>query len=82
MIGLENFTTKQQYDIAEFIFAHQTDTLIKSEAESLIQVFKDHHIIDAFVTNLEVDDCLDLLMKNTSLETRDAIMQKYYKGDL
>jgi hypothetical protein len=37
MLTIENFTDKQQYIIAEFIFAHESDTLIKPEAEALIK---------------------------------------------
>jgi hypothetical protein len=82
MVAIENFTERHQYDIAEFIFAYESDTLIKSEAESLIKVFQDHRVPEAFVANLEIKDCMDLLMSNTSLETRDEIMKKYYSGAL
>lgn len=82
MIELENLTEKQQYDIAEFIFGHKSGTLIKPEAEALIKVFEDHHVAEAFVANLSIGDCVDLLMSNTSEETRDIIMQKYYSGVL
>jgi hypothetical protein len=80
MITIENFTDKQQYDIAEFIFAHESDTLIKPEAEALIRVFQEHRVPEAFVANLAIKDCIDLLGSNTSLETRDSIMEKYYSG--
>lgn len=82
MITTENFTDKQQYDIAEFIFAHETGTLIKPEAEALIRVFQEHHIPEAFVANLTIEDTINLLSSNTSLETRDSIMEKYYRGSL
>lgn len=82
MITIENFTDKQQYDIAEFIFAHETDTLIKPEAEALIRVFQEHHIPEAFVANLSIEDTIGLLASNTSIETRDVIMEKYYSGTL
>ena len=82
MIELENLTENQQYDIAEFIFGHQSGTLIKPEAEALIKVFEDHRVTEAFVANLSIEDCLGLLMSNTSKETRDIIMRKYYSGAL
>lgn len=80
MITIENFTDKQQYDIAEFIFAYESDTLIKPEAEALIRVFQEHHVPEAFVANLSIEDTIGLLASNTSLETRDVIMGKYYSG--
>ena len=80
MIDIEHFTDKQQYDIAEFIFAHETGTLIKPEAEALIKVFEDHLVAEAFVTDLSIEDCVDLLMSNTTEETRNIIMRKYYSG--
>jgi hypothetical protein len=88
MLTIENFTDKQQYVIAEFIhrlwrvFAHESDTLIKPEAEALIKVFQEHHVPEAFVANLTISDCIDLLVSNTSLEVRDEIMGKYYSGNL
>lgn len=82
MITIENLTDKQQYDIAEFIFAHESDTLIKPEAEALIRVFQEHHVPESFVANLSIEDCIDLLASNTSLEIRDEIMKKYYRGAL
>ena len=59
MITIENLTDKQQYDIAEFIFAHESDTLIKPEAEALIRVFQEHHVPESFVANLSIEDCID-----------------------
>jgi hypothetical protein len=82
MLTIENFTDKQQYVIAEFIFAHESDTLIKPEAEALIKVFQEHHVPEAFVANLTISDCIDLLVSNISLEVRDEIMGKYYSGNL
>lgn len=82
MIKTEEFTNKEQLEIAEFIFAYQSGTLIKPEAEDLIRVFQDHHVPEAFVANLNIDDTVDLLVKNTSHETREDIMHKYYSGKL
>ena len=76
------FTDKQKLDIAEFIFGNNSGTLIKREAESLIKVFQDHRVAEAFVANLDIDDCIDLLLNNTTLEERDLIMQSYYSGKL
>ena len=82
MLTTENFTDNQQYIIAEFIFSYESDTLIKPEAEALIKVFQEHHVPEAFVANLTISDCVDLLVSNTSLEVRDVIMGKYYSGSL
>jgi hypothetical protein len=76
------FTDKQKLVIAEFAHAYETDTLIKSEAEDLIKVFQEHNISKAFTTNVDINDCLELLFENTTLEERDLIMQSYYSGSL
>lgn len=82
MITIEDLTTEQQCSIAEFIFAYLGDTIIKSEAIDLIEVFQEHHVPEAFVANLSIEDTIDLLMDNTSIEMRDEIMKKYYSGKL
>jgi hypothetical protein len=76
------FTTQQESAIAEFAHAFETDTLIKPEAEALIKVFQDHNIPEAFVADVDVDDCLMLLFSNTTIEQRSEIMKKYYSGSL
>jgi hypothetical protein len=76
------FTKQQQYIIAEFIFAHETDTLIKPEAQALIEVFQEHSVPEAYVANLSIEDCVDLLVKNTTSEERSTIMADYYSGNL
>ena len=76
------FTKEQEFIIAEFIFAYQSDTLIKSEAKELINVFQEHSVPEAYVANLSVTDCIYLLINNTSQEQRDTLMDKYYSGNL
>ena len=75
-------TDKQKLAIAEFAHAYETDTLIKPEAEALIKVFQEHGVPEAFVANVDIDDCLELLFENTTVEERDLIMQSYYSGSL
>jgi len=75
-------TDKQKLAIAEFAHAYETDTLIKPEAEALIKVFQEHGIPEAFVANVDIDDCLELLMANTTIEERTELMQLYYSGSL
>lgn len=77
-----NFTQKQKLDIAEFIFGYESDTLIKPDAERLIKVFQEHSVPEAYVANLSTDDCLDLLIKNTTTAERVGIMSEYYSGKL
>jgi hypothetical protein len=76
------FTKEQQSVIAEFIFAYETDTLIKSEAKGLIKVFQEHSIPEAYVANLSIEDCLELLVDNTTVDQRGELMTKYYSGNL
>jgi hypothetical protein len=82
MINLEDLTNKQQLVIAEFIFAFRSDTLIKSEAEDLIEVFKEHHVPEAYVANLSIEDTIDLLTNNMSPDTAEEILKKYFRGEL
>lgn len=77
-----DFTQKQKLDIAEFIFGYESDTLIKPDAEKLINVFQEHSVPEAYVANLSIEDCLDLLVKNTTSEERTEIMTQYYSGKL
>lgn len=76
------FTQKQKLAIAEFLHAYETDTLIKPEAEKLISVFQEHSVPEAYVANLEIDDCCDLIINNTTADERSEIMALYYSGKL
>ena len=74
---ISNFGTRKYLRVES-----TSGTLIKPEAEDLIRVFQDHHVPEAFVANLNINDTVDLLVKNTSHETRENIMHKYYSGKL
>lgn len=76
------FTKQQKLAIAEFVFAFFNDTLIKSEADNLIKVFQEHHVPEAFVANLETEDCIKLVMDNTTPSIVQKIMKEYFSGKL
>jgi hypothetical protein len=82
MIPKEKFNKEQQIAIAEYIFADLTDTLIKPEAEAVIKVFQEHHIPEAFVSNVSIEDVEKLIMDNTTNETRLEIYEDYTSGKL
>lgn len=82
MIQINEFTTQQKIAIAEYIYADMTDTLIKSEGEAVIKAMQEHHIPEAFVTNLETNDIEALILNNTTNETRTEIFNAYVSGKL
>lgn len=82
MIKTSEFTDKQKEAIAEYIFADMTGTIIKSEAEAVIQVFQQHHIAESFVSNLSYEDVSTLILDNTTNETRMEVYNLYTSGKL
>ena len=83
----EDFTKEQRYIIAEFVYANDTDTLIKSEGFDLVTVFKEKNIIDsdkekslkhAIKNNLPVlMDLLNILTELVNNEEGTKIMKEY-----
>lgn len=76
------FTKKQELAIAEFIFSYETDVLITSDAQNLINVFQEHHVPEAYVANISIEDCMQLIKDNISVEQTDEILKKYLSGKL
>jgi len=75
-------TNSQKNIIAEFIYSDAADVLIKSDAERVIELFKEKKVEKAEEINLDVVSVREAIHKNISLEDRDSIMNDYYSGKL
>jgi len=74
-------TNKEKLVIAEFVFAYETDTLIKSECESVIELFKNKGV-DTSRVDLEVYSILNLIRKNIGSAEISGIVNDYLNGKL
>ena len=88
----EDFTPKERYVIAEFVYSEESDILIKGDGHDLIELFKNKNIIDsvkaeelnkAVDTNANniVSQLTTILRENVSNEEGAKIMQEYFGGD-
>ena len=86
-----DFTQEQQVVIAEFVSATGTDTLIKTEAEKLINVLIEHKLIEdkeGWLKKLEdkhpdlVNHLLNVLQLSIPDEQGGQIMADYYSGKI
>lgn len=79
---LSDLSQKDKLAIAEYIYSQSADILIKSDAEKVIEVFKNHNIKEA--ETVQVEEMAILMMINKSLDFSDknSIMKEYYSGQL
>lgn len=82
MIPLKNLSKKDKLAIAEFIYSQQQQILIKSDAESVVEVFKSHSVQDADKVEIEEYAILSLIRKNIEQIDIRHIMLDYYNGKL
>lgn len=68
--------------IAEFIFAFESDTLIKSEGQDVLDLFKAHHVSAAEKTELEAYSIMILIKSEIEQDARHRIMREYFGGTL
>jgi hypothetical protein len=74
-------TNKEKLVIAEFVYAYETDTLIKSEGESVIELFKNKGV-DTSNVELEVYSILRVIRENIGFAEISVIVNDYLKGKL
>jgi hypothetical protein len=74
-------TDKEKLVITEFIHAYQTDTLIKSEGEAVIELFKNKGV-DTSNVELEVYSIRNLIRKNIGSSEISVIVNDYLNGKL
>lgn len=81
MIALEQLTKEEKFIIAEFIYSYQTDILIKSDAERVIDLFKARGN-DVSEVKLEANAVMNLIRQHIESPDRIEIMNAYYAGKL
>lgn len=79
---LEDLSKDDKYKIAEFIFAWESDTIIRSEAEDVIAVFKSHSVELANRVKVEAFPVLNMIRLSLEPFDRGIIMKDYYAGKL
>lgn len=82
IIPLNKLSKKDKAAIGEYIHAYKTETLIKSEGEAVIKMFKKHGVKEADETPLEAHAIMFLIKGHIEREDRTSIMRDYYKGRL
>lgn len=75
-------TKSEKNDIAEFIFSYKSDILIKSDAEKVIELFKNKGVPGAEGLELYADEVSEFINKTLSSEEIESIMKAYYSGGL
>ena len=63
---LEDLNEKERLIISEFLFAQQSGTLMASEGEDVIDLFKRKKIQQAYMTSLDEDSILILMLRKKS----------------
>jgi hypothetical protein len=86
-----DFTKEQQVVIADFVHAYDTDTLIVTEAEKLLDVLHQHSLLDNYRELKQelaekktgiTDRIKNILFNKVSEQQGVSIMNEYYKGNL
>lgn len=87
-----DFTKKERFIIAEYVYSYERDILIINDAKKLLEVLKNHNLItdDEYETlKYKIDnksddltnDLLNLLESKVSKEQGVSIMDEYFKGN-
>lgn len=86
----EDFTPQERYIIAEFVYAYDSDTMIKSEALKLVDILKIKAIIDeekSFelierINNQDyvLEELIETLFAAIPEEEGKKIMQEYFSS--
>ena len=80
-IEAKNLTTEEKNIIAEYIYSYQTEILIKSDAERVIELFKNRGF-DTSKVELEAHSVMNLIRLYIDSPDRDDIMNLYFQGKL
>lgn len=84
---MKNLTKEERYIVAEYVYSYQTDVLIKSDADRLIDLFIAHNVIknekqwksnvaqNKFNVAMRLMDYLD---ESLSPKNGKMIMDEYY----
>lgn len=81
-MNIENLSNQEKLVIAEFIHAMETDTLIKSEGQAVIDLFAEKGIERAKTTELETYSIFFLIKSEIEVIDRQIIMNEYLTGKL
>jgi hypothetical protein len=86
----EDFTPEERYIIAEFVYAYDSDTMIKSEALKLVDIFKSKEILDEekgneFIEKILnnhyiLEELIETLFTAIPEEEGKKIMQEYFSS--
>lgn len=79
---VEDFSKKDKFKIAEFLYAMETDTLIKSEGQAVIDLFMAHKVERAKTTKLETISIFMLIKEYFDVIDRQELMKDYFSGKL
>lgn len=87
-----DFTKKERFIIAEYVYSYQQDILIVSDAIKLLEVLKSHNLMsddehETLKYRIDnksdgiTDDLMKLLESKVSKEQGISIIDEYLKGD-
>ncbi|MBK7362768.1 MAG: hypothetical protein IPJ01_10770 [Micavibrio sp.] len=87
-----DFTKKERYIIAEYVYSYRQDILIVSDAKKLLEVLKSHNLMsddehETLKYRIDnksdgiTDDLIKLLESKVSKEQGISIIDEYLKGD-
>jgi hypothetical protein len=79
---ISKLSEKDKYHIAEFLYSYETEVLIKSDGEAVINLFKKHGVERAKTTKLEIIPILTLIKMEIDYDARKQIMSDYFAGKL
>lgn len=82
MLHLSDINDQQQFIIAEFLYSHDADILIKSDVENLIEVFEQLDMPSLKSTKLDPTPYYKHIMTHINNEDVSQIMRLYFGGQL
>ena len=78
----KKLSNNDRYVIAEFIFGYESETLIKSEGQAVLDMFQKHGITKQFKGDMTGISILMMIKMEIDPFDRKAIMDSYYSGNL
>ena len=82
MIQFEKLSKTDKYALAEYMYSYDSDILIKSDAEAVLNVLANHGIEKAVGHELEAHSIMYLIKGAIERADREQIMNEYYSGKL
>ena len=78
----KKLSENDKYVIAEFLFSYESDVLIKSDAQAVVDMFKKHGATKYFKGEMNATSILMMIKMEIDPFDRKEIMEAYYSGNL